>query len=132
MKNYKENQLIKNKMDLNNRKLENPHPPTNIRVDWFILHTKYKNINCNYYVSNNNIVENYRVISLKGYVVSNVSCVHVVALSEKSKYQIQYGYRKCVTHARVFSQTVEHGNGKNEIRQINRRRYEVRREDSKK
>ena len=30
---------------------------------------------------------------------------------------IQYGYRKLGTHARVFSQTLAHGNSKNEIRQ---------------
>ena len=30
---------------------------------------------------------------------------------------IQYGYRKRGTHARVFSQTLAHGNRKNEIRQ---------------
>ena len=28
---------------------------------------------------------------------------------------IQYGYRKCGTHARVFSQTLAHGNSNNEI-----------------
>ena len=34
----------------------------------------------------------------------------------------EYGYRKCGTHARVFSKTLEHVNSKNEIRQRNRRR----------
>ena len=31
------------------------------------------------------VVEGYRVISLQAYLVSNVSCAHVVALSEKNK-----------------------------------------------
>ena len=34
---------------------------------------------------------------------------------EKRRYTIQHGYRKWVTHARVFSQTLAHGNSKNEI-----------------
>ena len=33
---------------------------------------------------------------------------------------IQYGYRKCGTRARVFSQTFAHGNSKNKIRQRHR------------
>ena len=46
---------------------------------------------------------------------------------------IQYGYRKRGTHARVFSQTLTHGNNKNEIRQWDRRRRtEERREYRKK
>ena len=48
-------------------------------------------------------------------------CARVVALSEKAS-TIQYGYRKWVTHARVFSQTLAHGNSKNEIRQRKRGR----------
>ena len=39
------------------------------------------------------VVENYRVISLQGYLVSNVFYAHVVALSEKMASTIQYGYR---------------------------------------
>ena len=31
---------------------------------------------------------------------------------------IQYGYRKCGTHARVFHRTLAHGNSKIEIRQL--------------
>ena len=38
-----------------------------------------------------------------------------VALSEKTS-TLQYGYRKCGTHAQVFFQTLEDGNSKNEIR----------------
>ena len=38
----------------------------------------------------------------------------------KRASSIQYGYRKWGTHARVFSQTPTHGNGKIEIRQWNR------------
>ena len=45
----------------------------------------------------------------------------------------RYGYRKWGTHARVFSQTLAHGNSKNEIRQRNRQRWkEERREYAKK
>ena len=52
---------------------------------------------------------------------------------EKSGSTIQYGYRKQGTHARVFSQTLTHGNSKNEIRQWDRRRRtEERREHGKK
>ena len=39
----------------------------------------------------------------------------VVALSERNKYHsVQNGDRKCGTHARPFSQTLAHGNRKNE------------------
>ena len=53
----------------------------------------------------------------------------VVALSEKAS-TIQYGYRKWGT--RVFSQTLVHGNSKNEIRQRKRGRSEGMREHGKK
>ena len=39
---------------------------------------------------------------------------------QKKECTIQYGYRTLGTHARVFSQTLWHGNSKNEIRQRNR------------
>ena len=42
---------------------------------------------------------------------------------------IQYGYRKCGTNARVFSQTLAHGNSRNEIR--NRYRGRIREEKCK-
>ena len=41
----------------------------------------------------------------------------------KEEGTIQYGYRKWGTHARMFSQTLAHGNSKNQIRQRNRRRW---------
>ena len=48
-------------------------------------------------------------------------CARVVVLSEKASiYTIQYGYSKWGTHARVFLQTLSHGNRKNEIRQRKR------------
>ena len=58
----------------------------------------------------------------------------VVALQSRKKVStIQYGYRKCGNHARLFSQTLAHGNSKNEIRQMNRGRgQEERREYGKK
>ena len=49
-----------------------------------------------------------------------VSAGHVYTLlhqREKRESTIQYGNRKRGTHARVFSQTLTHGNSKNEIRQ---------------
>ena len=46
-----------------------------------------------------------------------------ISPSEKES-TIQYGNRKCRTHALMFTQTLEHGNSKNEIRQTNRRRQE--------
>ena len=47
-----------------------------------------------------------------------VSAGHVyflLHLTEKKGDTIQYGYRKLGTHAQVFSQTLLHGNSKNEI-----------------
>ena len=38
---------------------------------------------------------------------------------------IQYGYRKCVTHARVFFHTLAHGNSKIEIIQRDRGRRQA-------
>ena len=35
-------------------------------------------------------------------------------MSEKKASTIQCNYRKCGTHAQVFSQTLTHGNSKNE------------------
>ena len=35
----------------------------------------------------------------------------------KTISSIHYGYRKCGAHALVFSQTLAHGNNKNEIKQ---------------
>ena len=40
----------------------------------------------------------------------------------KRASSIQYGYRKLGNHARVFSQTLVHGNSKIELRQLNRLR----------
>ena len=48
-----------------------------------------------------------------------VSAMHVyILLHQRDKWgsTIQYGYRKRGTHARAFSQTLTHGNSKNEIR----------------
>ena len=36
----------------------------------------------------------------------DTKCTLVVALSKKKVSAIQYGYRKCGTHARVFSYTL--------------------------
>ena len=40
----------------------------------------------------------------------------MIILPSGSIIIIQLGYRKCGTHAQVFSQTLAHGNNKNEIR----------------
>ena len=40
--------------------------------------------------------------------------------SRKEEGTIQYGYKTWGTHARVFSQTLAHGNSTNEIRQRDR------------
>ena len=53
---------------------------------------------------------------------SNTHCAPVIARSEKKASTIQNGYRKCGTHARVFSQTLVYGNSKNEIRQRNKKK----------
>ena len=39
-----------------------------------------------------------------------VLCFQNVSLLWKRASSIQYGYRKCGTHARVFSRTLAHGN----------------------
>ena len=50
------------------------------------------------------------------FLAPNSKCALAIALSEKNKYHttIQYDDSKWVTHARVFSQTLAHGNNKNE------------------
>ena len=58
---------------------------------------------------------------LKGEVLAEARTIS----SRETASITQYGNRKCGTHARVVSQTVEHGNSKNEIRQ---RKKKVRRE----
>ena len=65
-----------------------------------------------------------------------MSAGHVyIILHQREKWgsTIQYGYRKRGAHAQVFSQTLKHGNSKNEIRQWGRRRHtEERRKYGKK
>ena len=43
----------------------------------------------------------------------------------KKAMTIQYVYKKCGTLARVFSQTLAHGNSKNEIRQTQRKKASI-------
>ena len=50
------------------------------------------------------------------FYAQNTKCAYVVALSGKKTSTTQYGYRICGTHARVFSQTLDPENSKNEIR----------------
>ena len=53
----------------------------------------------------------------KAYNSVRWACLYSLAPKrEMRKYTMQYGYRKRGTHARVFSQTLTHGNSKNEIR----------------
>ena len=68
------------------------------------------------------------VLNYFSFFAPNTHCALVVELPEKAS-TIQYGYRKWGTRARVFSQTLAHGNSKNEIRQRNKiRKEEERRE----
>ena len=55
------------------------------------------------------------MIKYSNFFATNAHCALVVALSGKNS-PIQQGYRKCGTHARVFSQSLGHENSKNEIR----------------
>ena len=59
------------------------------------------------------------------YTLCTCSCT----VGEKTS-TIQYGYRKCVTHARVFSRTLTHGNSKSERNR--RKRQQDRNENGKK
>ena len=61
--------------------------------------------------------------SLTSFCLQNSS----FSLSYKSKFHPVKGYWKCSTRARVISQTLEHWNGKIEIRQ--KQRKNVRREE---
>ena len=58
------------------------------------------------------------------------SCDHVlmVFILEKAS-SIQHDYRKCGTHARVFSRTLAHGNTKIEIRQLKIKGKKARRKE---
>ena len=53
----------------------------------------------------------------KPIIVGWACLVSLAPKSDKSKYHLVYGYRKWGTRARVFSQTLAHGNSKNETRQ---------------
>ena len=75
---------------------------------------------------------NFKNVLFKNYLSFTASADRLFHLAKKEG-TIQYGYRTWGTHARVFSQTLAHGNSKNEIRQRNRRRHkEERREYGKK
>ena len=65
------------------------------------------------FFNNNNTL--LLVLKYSLFFAPNTHCALVVALSEKT-CTIQYVYRKCGTHALVFSQAFAHGNIKNEIR----------------
>ena len=53
----------------------------------------------------------------------DTDCSIEVCTGGKKASPIQYGYRKCGTHARVFSKTLVHWNTKNEIKQRNGRKW---------
>ena len=55
------------------------------------------------------------------------SCLKVFILEKASS--IRYGYRKCWTHARVFSRTLAHGDSKIEIRQLKKKWKKARRKE---
>ena len=116
-------------------------------VDKFIHHQEgifaYKVINGTY-LPNDILTDRYDLIFLIRWFLTAtsgtkpiiVSAWHVyILLHQREKWgsTIQYGYNKRGTHTRVFSQTLTHGNSKNEIRQWDRRRRtEERREYGKK
>ena len=54
------------------------------------------------------------------FLIEGKSTMKNAMVRNKKKRTIQYGYRKYETHERVFSQTLMHGNSKNEIRQRNK------------
>ena len=69
-----------------------------------------------------------RLVNLNNFVIREaLAKARIISPCEKT-HTIQSGYRKCGTHARVFSQTHTHGNSKNEIRQRKGRSQEERSE----
>ena len=59
-----------------------------------------------------------------GWINLHLQSMHYPLGARRGKCR-SIGYRKCETHARVISRTLEHGNSNNEIRQRNRgRRWE--------
>ena len=63
----------------------------------------------------------YIIKKLDFILIDEASADRLFRLAKKEG-TIQYGYRTWGTHARVSSQTLAHGNSKDEIRQRNRRR----------
>ena len=70
------------------------------------------------------IIFNFDLMVFNGHIRNKAynrvlwACLYSLHQREKWGSTIQYGYRKLGTHARVFSQTLMHGNSKNEIRQF--------------
>ena len=79
---------------------------------------KYRNNN------NNNIIKllSHHPIRLSHIERLLCTCSFTVGKKETT---IQNGYRKWGTHARVFCQTLEHGNSKNEMKQTKKVRREA-------
>ena len=55
-------------------------------------------------------------------IIVSAGYVYILLHQREKRSTIQYGNRKLGTHARVFSQTLTHGNRNNEIRQWDRLR----------
>ena len=85
------------------------------------------------YLSNNLIRFFLTATSGTKPIIASAGHVYILLHQREKWSTIQYGYRNRGTHARVFSQTLTHGNSQNEIRQWDRRRHtEERREYGKK
>ena len=61
-----------------------------------------------------------QIVSLLDLILTDEASADRQFRLTKKEGTIQYGYRTWETHAPVFSQTLTHGNSKNEIRQRNR------------
>ena len=88
------------------------------------MHTLIKNLQNNLFLFKYNSDTSCRIIII-------ITVFNFVALQSQNKADrrrakkassIQYGYRKCETHARVLTQTLARGSSKNYRRQRNRRR----------
>lgn len=65
---------------------------------------------------------NYTVSLITFFKGEALANARTFSLPKKKKSPIQYEYMKCRANAQVFSQTPDHGQSKNEIRQMNEKR----------
>ena len=155
-KKYNEIQLTKNKMDLNIQKMTN-HPPSPVKFSFInfgqfrdmgllitLLH-KFSSINFGQFRDMGLLItllhkfssinfSQFRDIGLIMRSIVTISgrflFVHLQLHCWKKASIIQYGNRKCGTHARVFSQTPTHDAWEQqELNEITKQRKKVRREE---